>query len=341
MALKSFRDRNKTVVGLVSMAALGAILITTFLVGNLGLLEGGYTMSAVLPDSAGLQTGNDVRVAGVPVGKVTEVRADYGQGHVVVTWKVDDGIRLGPQTRAEITLSNLLGGRYVKLTGPVTRPYMDELPEEKRQIPMSRTSTPVLITDALKDATRLVQKLDTDSVDKLLSELAKLKPARKGRVSKLLDNIGELSEIISESEPQLRRLLDNGNKIMKVLDTKNAQLDRLIDSIAIMLDELRLRRDELKSLLGDGSDLVNSITTLVTEHEKNLIAVVDDVTAIGNRLDSTSGQGLNSTLAWVGPTFSGLATAGGQGPWVEAIATGLGPINPEVLGAIRKDRNSR
>ncbi|MFF5204432.1 MlaD family protein [Streptosporangium sp. NPDC000396] len=341
MALKSFRDRDKRLVGVVSMAILATVLVVTFLIGNLGLLEGGYTMSAVLADSGGLRSGNDVRVAGVPVGKVTEVRADYGQGNVVVTWKMNDGIRLGPQTRAEVTLSNLLGGRYLKLTGPVARPYMDELPEDRRRIPMTRTGTPVLITDALKDATRLVQKLDTDAVDKLLSELAELKPARQGRVSKLLDDIGELSETISESEPQLRRLLDNGNKIMKVLEAKDAQLGRLIDAVQIMLDELRRRRDELKSLLGDGSELVNSITTLVTRHEKNLIAVVDDVTAIGNRLDSTSGKALNSVLAWVGPTFSGLATAGGQGPWVEAIATGLGPINPEVLGAIRKDRKNR
>ncbi|GAA0824162.1 MlaD family protein [Streptosporangium amethystogenes subsp. fukuiense] len=341
MALKSFRDRDRTLVGLVSMAVLAVVLAVTFLIGNLGLLEGGYTMSAVLPDSAGLRSGNDVRVAGVTVGKVTGVRADYSQGHVVVTWRVDDGIRLGPQTRAEIALSNLLGGRYVRLTGPVTRPYMDELPEERRRIPMSRTSTPVLITDALKDATRLAQRLDTDSVDKLLAELAELKPARQGRVSRLLDNIGELSEIISESEPQLRRLLDNGNKIMDVLEKKDAQIGRLIDSIEVMLNELRLRRDELKSLLGDGSDLVGSITTLVNRHEKDLITVLDDVTAISNRLDSTSGKNLNSVLAWVGPTFSGLAAAGGHGPWVEAIATGLGPIDPEVLAAIRKDRNSR
>ncbi|GII02556.1 MlaD family protein [Planobispora takensis] len=341
MAIKSFRDRNKLTVGVVSMAALATALIVTFLVGNLGLLEGGYTMSAILPDSAGLRAGNDVRVAGVPVGKVTEVRADYTKGHVVVTWKVDDGIRLGAQTHAEITLSNLLGGRYVKLTGPVTRPYMDELPEQDRVIPMERTGTPTLVTDALKDATRLLDRLDTEAVDTLLQELSELEPAPQGRVTRLLDNIGELSEVISESEPELQRLLDNGNKIVKVLDDKDAQLGRLIDSVEIMLDELRLRRDELRTLLGDGSDLVDSITTLITEHEKNLVAVMEDVTAISNRLDSTSGKAFNSVLTWVGPTFSGLATTGGQGPWVDAIAVGLGPINPEVLGAIRRNRSDR
>ncbi|SEG82772.1 phospholipid/cholesterol/gamma-HCH transport system substrate-binding protein [Nonomuraea solani] len=339
MALKSFRDRNKHAVGLVSLATLGAILVATFLVGNLGLLEGGYHMSGVFADSGGLRTGNDVRVAGVRVGKVTEVRADYAQGHVVVTWKVDDGVRLGRNTRADVALSNLLGGRYVKLTGPVSAPYMDQLPEAQRRIPVARTGVPTLINDAIKDATRLVERLDTDAVDDLLTELGKIDTSRRGRVTRLLDNIGDLSDTISKSEPQLQRLLDNGARIMDVLERKDRQLGRLIDAIEILLNELRARRAELRTLLGDGSDLVRSTTRLINEHERTLVQVLDDNVAITTRL-SGSNERLNSLLAWAGPTFSGLSTMGGQGPWLEAIATGLGPINPEVLGAIAKDRKS-
>ncbi|MEV4354757.1 MlaD family protein [Nonomuraea sp. NPDC004186] len=339
MALKSFRDRNRIVVGLVSLATLAAILVGTFLVGNLGLLEGGYSMSGVFVDSGGLRTGNDVRVAGVRVGKVTEVRADYAQGDVVVTWKVDDGVRLGRGTRADIALSNLLGGRYVKLTGPVTAPFMDQLPEGQRRIPVTRTGVPTLINDAIKDATRLVQRLDTDAVDDLLTELDKVDLGKRGRITRLLRNIGDLSDTISKSEPQLQRLMDNGTRIMNVLEKKDRQLSRLIDAIGVMLAELRRRREELRTLLGDGSDLVRSTTKLINEHEKTLVQVLDDNAAITTRLSGSNKQ-FNSLLAWAGPTFSGLSTMGGQGPWLEAIATGLGPINPEVLAAISKDRKS-
>jgi phospholipid/cholesterol/gamma-HCH transport system substrate-binding protein len=267
------------------------------------------------------------------------VRPDYSQGNVVVTWKVDSGIRLGRATRADVALSNLLGGRYLKLTGSVTAPYVDQLPEPQRRVPVDRTGVPTLINDAVKDATRLVERLDTDAVDDLLDELAKIDTSKRGRVTKLLKNIGDLSDTISKSEPQLQRLLDNGTKIMDVLEKKDAQLGRLIDAIEVMLNELRSRRKELRTLLGDGSDLVQSTTRLINEHEKTLIQVLDDNAAITTRL-SGSNKKLNSLLAWAGPTFSGLATMGGQGPWLEAIATGLGPINPEVLAAIAKDRKN-
>ncbi|MFC4007427.1 MlaD family protein [Nonomuraea purpurea] len=340
MALKSFRDRNRIAVGLVSVVTLGTILVATFLVGNLGLLEGGYSMSGIFVDSGGLRTGNDVRVAGVRVGKVTEVRADYAQGHVVVTWKVDDGVRLGRGTRADIALSNLLGGRYVKLSGAGAAPYLDQLPEAQRRIPVERTGVPTLINDAVKDATRLVERLDTDAIDDLLTEVAKVDLSKRGRVTRLLRNIGDLSDTISKSEPQLQKLLDNGDRIMKVLERKDEQLTRLIDAIEVMLSELRRRRSELRTLLGDGSDLVRSTTRLINEHERSLVRVLDDNAAITTRLSGSNEQ-LNSLLAWAGPTFSGLSTMGGQGPWLEAIASGLGPINPEVLAAVTKDRRDK
>ncbi|MEU8249146.1 MlaD family protein [Nonomuraea sp. NPDC048916] len=339
MAVKSFRDRNKIAVGLVSLAVLGTVLVATFLVGNLGLLEGGYTMSGTFVDSGGLRTGNDVRVAGVRVGEVTEVRADYGQGNVVVTWRVDDDVRLGRGTRADIALSNLLGGRYVKLTGPVSAPYVDQLPESARRIPVERTGVPTLINDAVKDATRLVEKLDTDAVDDLVTELGKIDTSERGRVTRLLKNIGDLSDTISRSEPDLRRLLDNGTRVMKVLERKDKQLGRLIDAIEVMLKELRGRRDELRTLLGDGSDLVESTTRLISRHEKSLVRVLDDTGAITTRL-SGGNERFNELLAWAGPTFSGLSTMGGQGPWLEAVASGLGPVDPEVLAAIVKDRKN-
>ncbi|NUR92287.1 MAG: MCE family protein [Nonomuraea sp.] len=339
MALKSFRDRNKYAVGLVSLAVLCTILVGTFLVGNLGLLEGGYYMSGTFVDSGGLRTGNDVRVAGVKVGKVTEVRPDYTQGVVVVTWKVDTDVRLGRTTRADIALSNLLGGRYVRLTGPVSAPYLDQLPESQRRIPVERTGVPTLINDAINDATHLIKKIDTKQVDNLLTELGKIDTSKKGRVTRLLQNIGDLSDTISKSEPDLQKLLDNGSRIMKVLERKDKQLGRLIDAISAMLKELKLRRNELRQLLGDGSDLVQSTTRLINQHEKALVQVLDDNRAITTRL-STDGKSLNSLLGWAGPTFYGLSTMGGEGPWLEAIATGLGPINPEVLAAIKKDRQA-
>ncbi|MDF5755906.1 MlaD family protein [Spongiactinospora sp. TRM90649] len=334
MALKSFRDRNRVAVGVITLVVLAAVVAGTFLAGALGLFERGYAVTAVLADAGGLRGGEDVRVAGVRSGEVTGVRADYARGRVVISMRVDEQVRLGRGARAEVTLSNLLSGRYVRLSGPAAPPYLDELPEASRSIPIARTSTPVLVNDALDDTTRFVRGLDAGAVDRLLGELARVEPVARGRIESLLGNVGELSELIDESAPDLRALLAGGERIVDVLDAKDREIGRLAAAVRAVLGELRLRRDELRALLGDGSDLVDRTSELIRRHERGLAAVVDDVSAVAGRLESQR-EPLNSLLAWAGPTFSGLAATGGRGEWLDAIATGLGPLDPELLGLLR------
>src|SRR5687768_8696632 len=100
--MKSFRDRNPYAVGLVSVAIIGLLTGLAFAVGLLHLLEDTYTMSGVFPDASGIRSGDQVRVAGVKVGRVTGIEADREHGNVIVTWVVNSGVELGSETTAEI-----------------------------------------------------------------------------------------------------------------------------------------------------------------------------------------------------------------------------------------------
>src|SRR3546814_1973261 len=71
-AVKSFRDRNPYTVGLVSVLVIGAITGMAFLVGLLHLLEDTYEMEANFTDAAGLRGGDEVKLAGVKVGRSEE-----------------------------------------------------------------------------------------------------------------------------------------------------------------------------------------------------------------------------------------------------------------------------
>src|SRR5690606_33844187 len=102
MAFKSLRDVNRRVVALISVTVLGAACALAFAVGELRLLERGYEMSGAFADTGGLKDGDDVRVAGVRVGRVLKVEPDFSQGHVVITWRVDAKVKLGLNTRADI-----------------------------------------------------------------------------------------------------------------------------------------------------------------------------------------------------------------------------------------------
>ena len=70
---RPFRERNPVIVGAVSIVVLALLLLAGFKADSLPLIGGGDTYYATFKDSSGLQKGNEVRIAGVRVGKVTSI----------------------------------------------------------------------------------------------------------------------------------------------------------------------------------------------------------------------------------------------------------------------------
>ncbi|MFB4295136.1 MCE family protein [Actinomadura sp. NTSP31] len=335
MALKSFRDRNKIVVGLVSATALVLLLVTVFLVGTKGLLQDRYTVTGVFADTGGLGSGDDVRVAGVRVGEVSGVHPDFGRGRVLISWKIDSGVDLGPSTRAQIEVSNILGGRYLRLSGAVTTPHLADLPPAKRRIPLDRTQVPTTVNDVLNTSTRTVARLDTKSINKIVSEVRGVDARHRGRLARTLVNLSELAETVNDSSPQIKQMLANGDRILSLAHSKDEQLDRLLGNVQAMLDELQRRKRELAAFLGSGSRTVASITKLIDDHQAQLLSVMADLRGTLGTLRPRTGA-FNNLLAWAGPTLSGLAGTGGYGPWLEVVATGLGPLSPQDLAQLAR-----
>jgi len=104
---KPFRQRNPRIVGAVSLAVLVALVAVAFKIDDLAALTAAGSYRAAFRDASGLAPGNEVRVAGVRVGKVTAVELAGARAggpatpYVRVRFRVDeDGIRLGRETAA-------------------------------------------------------------------------------------------------------------------------------------------------------------------------------------------------------------------------------------------------
>ncbi|TDB96052.1 MlaD family protein [Actinomadura sp. 7K534] len=327
MALKSLRDVNHKIVAIVTLTALGAACVFAFAVGQLHLFDRGYTMSGEFTDVAGLKKGQDVRIAGVKAGRITGVEPDFARGKVLITWHMDAGMDLGPQTRAEIQTTTLLGGRYLRLTGPVAKPYMADVPESKRRIPVSRTSVPFTIPEALEGAQNIVGKLDQKSVDKLLTQINEIESPGAKKLHRILTNVQELSQMLNDSYPEIERLIESSKTITGTLAAKDQQLHEIISASQTLLDTLVRRRNELAATIGQGSRTVQTLSNVISQNQKKLDRLLDNLHLLTTRL-APNMDALNTNFSLLGPTFAQVAKVRGNGRWVEGLITGLGPLQP-------------
>src|SRR5690242_526030 len=138
-----FRERNPVIIGAVSLAVITAFVLAAFKAEDLPLIGGGDTYYAAFSEAGGLKADDEVRIAGVRVGKVDKVELDGNK--VKVAFKVDGGADFGPSTGAAIKVKTILGQMFLALQ-PAGKGQM----KEGATIPVSRTSSPYDVVEAFR-----------------------------------------------------------------------------------------------------------------------------------------------------------------------------------------------
>ena len=154
---KPFRERNPVVIGAVSLAVIALLILAAFRAQDLPLIGGGDTYYAAFSESGGLKPNDEVRIAGVRVGKVETVGLEGD--HVKVTFRVDTDSEFGDETHAAIKVKTLLGAMYLSLE-PAGSGQLDEGAE----IPVERTSSPYDVVDAFSGLAETSERIDTDQL---------------------------------------------------------------------------------------------------------------------------------------------------------------------------------
>ncbi|MCF7970999.1 MAG: outer membrane lipid asymmetry maintenance protein MlaD [Methylococcaceae bacterium] len=106
-------------VGFFVSIAIVALFFLALQVSNFSALQdnGSYTVSAHFEDIGGLKTKALVSMAGVPIGRVTEINFDPNKYDAAVTMRINARYNTLPSdTSASILTSGLLGDKYIGLT---------------------------------------------------------------------------------------------------------------------------------------------------------------------------------------------------------------------------------
>lgn len=106
-------------VGAFVLAGILALVVLVVKVSGVSLSGGGdaHLLKAEFQDVAGLRVRAKVSMAGVTIGRVSQIGVDPEYGVAIVTMEINDHAWPLPQdTGARILTEGLLGARYVGLT---------------------------------------------------------------------------------------------------------------------------------------------------------------------------------------------------------------------------------
>ena len=313
-----FRERNPVIVGAISLAVIALLILAAFRASDLPLIGGGDTYYAEFSEAGGLQVNDEVRIAGVRVGKVESVELDGDK--VKVGFKVETDSEFGEETQAAIRVKTLLGAMYLSLL-----PAGDDQLEEDSTIPVERTSSPFDVVDAFSGLAETSADIDTDQLAKSLTTLSDLTRNTPEEFRGALQGVSKLSETIASRDDQINSLLNNLERVSTVLDDRDQDIVQLMRDSDVLFQALVSRRDAIHDLLVSTSTLSEELTALVTQSRADLKPALDHLENVVGVLNKNE-DNIDNSIRLMAPFYRVFANTLGTGPWFDTFIMNLPPL---------------
>lgn len=314
--MKALRNRNQAAVGVVTVVVIALVALTAYYAESLPVLSNDTTYSAYFADTAGLAVDNDVQVAGVKVGDVTEVEL---RGNKVLVSFTVNGTRIGDATTASINIKTLLGEKYLAL-----HPKGQGLQDPNEPIPLKRTDTPYQLQDVFKDLSSTVKKIDTKQLATSFEVLSNTLKGTPKYMREALEGLSALSETIASRDEQLAKLLSNTSQVTEIVAKRNKKLQQVIEDGNKLLKELQQRREAIDALLTGTKQLADELSGLVADNREQLRPALEKLSELTGILERNK-HNLSRSLKLLAPFVRLGANAIGNGRWFEGYFCGLLP----------------
>ncbi|WP_132992708.1 MlaD family protein [Gordonia zhaorongruii] len=211
-----------------AIVTLVVVVVVVVVIGFFYLRPVGRTEYRVqMSESGGITSSTEVRVAGIPVGDVTEVK--LADQHVDVRLSVESSVFLGDQTSAQVRMLTVVGGAYVALLPAGDEPLGDTV------IPKERTTVPYSMSEVLDDASRTVQQIDAKKMRKAAVAATDTLDSAPGALRRIVPDVEKLMALLDDQQRQVESLASLGGEYTTELAGEQEALEQMIGRIRAVL----------------------------------------------------------------------------------------------------------
>src|SRR3954469_301763 len=275
--------------------------------GSIPLKPKGYRLTASVSEATQLANEADVRISGVPVGKVKTITPDKKTGRSDVVIQLESQYApLPSDAKAILRQKTLLGETYVELTPGhrSARPIA-----EGGQLPASQVSDTVELDEILRSfdpktraafqdwmqtQAQAISGRGQDLNDALgnlapfaedTADIVDILNRQEEAVSRLVANTGIVFQALSERDGQLRSLIQNSNTVFATTASRDEQLKASFRALPTFERESRLTFNRLTEFSEETDPLIDQLRPAARELSPTLQDLEDIAPDLKNLLE--------------------------------------------------------
>ncbi|MGI5329578.1 MCE family protein [Actinomadura nitritigenes] len=209
----------------------------------------GLHLRATFDDVSGLRSGDQVKVAGTPVGRVTSVKV--ADGRAVVGMKIRPSLHIPVDSSAVIRWKDLIGKREIYLETGSSRTM---LKDGQR---LTRTRSAADLGALINDLGPLVGGIDPDEINKILQSFATALDGNQDRIDQMSANLAALLRTLGSRSDTIRQMIGDYKTVTDALAARDRQITETITN----LTDLTRAFAQDRGALGTASTRLGDVAT--------------------------------------------------------------------------------
>ena len=277
------------------------------------------TYHAIFTNVGGLRPGDDVRAAGVRVGRVESVELQGAQARVTFTLAAEQD--LTSATHLTLRFQSLLGQRYVALVRGDQAGAPAGLPDEAT-IPASHTDPGFDLTALLNGFEPLFATLKPTEVNQLAESIAAVLQGQGGTIESLLGNTASLTNRLADDGKLVDTILTALTPVLEDVAGRGERVDQTIVDLRSLLTELDKEHKRIGRSIDGVSELSNAASGLVRELRQPLKHDVHTLREF-SRISVEQREAINSLLQYLPVGTYAFARPFSSGAWLNIFICNL------------------
>jgi phospholipid/cholesterol/gamma-HCH transport system substrate-binding protein len=277
-----------------------------------------YKYKADFTDVTGLNGGDDIRIAGVKVGKVDSIKVVH-RDLAQVTFSVVKSRPLPDSATALVRYRDLVGHRYIEIAqGAGSAQNL----KPGGTIPVSHTKPALDLTVLFNGFKPLFQALSPDDVNKLSYEIIQVFQGEGSTVDDLLAHTAQLTTTLADKDQLIGQVITNLNTILTTVNKRDQKLSDLIVQLQRLVTGLADDRGAIGGSLTDINKLATTTAGLLQEGRPALKSDIGELRKVATTLNNSSST-VNGVLQRLPNKLNTLTRTASYGSWFNFYLCGL------------------
>jgi phospholipid/cholesterol/gamma-HCH transport system substrate-binding protein len=262
-------DRG-ALIRFIAFAAV-TVLLTLFIAGQImgTSFSDRYRLTATFDDVTGLLDGDQVKVAGTPVGRVDGIKVKNGRAEVKM--RIDRSVRLPADSTAAVRWRNLIGQRMIYLE-PGRRQTMLG---DGAFVPHTRSV--VDLGEIVNSLGPLTRSLDPNQINKILNAFATMLDGNEGNINAMIQNLDGLLQTFAQRKQVIERMTRDYATVTDAVAQRDRQIAASVDNLADLTDLFAKNSRLLEDAVVQISGVTTNLNQVLGGNEEQLGRIIHNL----------------------------------------------------------------